>query len=290
MSDPDYANTNDPVLRAKLAVTRARIDFAARRDETAVRAGGALARLGRRIALSPHLHETIGIPGATEVEGFRFDVMTDLAAYTGLPAARLDALVRRRSDSFRAEWFLAPRGLRLDDWFYLSSTTYLFGNAIHDPIPLVRILERHCGRSGRALDFGGGTGNLALALAAVGWSVDYLERSALQKDFVSFRIQRYDLDEQVRVLDDWRPIEANTYDLVSAVDVLEHVEDLEHVLVNRLLPSIRSGGALAESSPFVRNLSNPMHYEHSGLATLLEQHDFTCEADEPECRLWRLPA
>jgi 2-polyprenyl-3-methyl-5-hydroxy-6-metoxy-1,4-benzoquinol methylase len=90
--------------------------------------------------------------------------------------------------------------------------------------------------------------------------VDFVERSALQKDFVRFRIEKHGLQDRIRVLDQWTPLAPGAYDAVCAIDVLEHLESLEEILAN-LLQSIRPGGVLAELSPFVRNTSNPMHHE-----------------------------
>lgn len=282
----DSNDSPDLILRAKLAITRARINAKAKRDDATVAAGGALGRFGRRVVLSIHREEQVLPPGPITIGVKRFDVVDDLRHYTELPAGQVDALLRRRSDSFRAEWFLTPSDRRLDDWFYRSSTTYLFGNAVHDPSSLLGILRGRGVEPGRALDFGGGTGNLALALAAEGWSVDYLEHSALQKDFVAFRVDTHELGERVRVLNDWRPLEADAYDVVFAVDVLEHVADLEGLLLKRLLPAIRHGGRLIESSPFVRSLSNPMHHEHSALDSLLDSSGFELEADGAHGRVW----
>ncbi len=253
---------HDPLLPAKLAVTRLRIRSRERRDQELARVGAALGRLGRRTVLRIHRHEDVGEVQPIVVGAHTFDVIDDLRRYTGLDAGQVQDLVARRTDSFRAEWLLTPSEHRIDDWFYLSSGTYLFGNAIHDPRPVLETLTRVCGSGGRALDFGGGSGNLALALAAAGWSVDYLERSALQKDFVAFRVDRYGLADRLRILNAWDRLPSGEYDLVCALDVLEHVEDLEGLLSASLLPAVRAGGALAESSPFVRTLSNPMHHEH----------------------------
>jgi SAM-dependent methyltransferase len=287
MSSAHGAPRQGLILRAKLAVTRARISTTERRDRLLADVGGALGQLGRRVVLRLHRSEIIPLPRPRTVGRFQFDVLDDLRLYTGLSTEHVNALVTRRADSFRAEWFLASPEHRVDDWFYLSSRTYLFGNATHDPTALLSILEKSCGTSGRALDFGGGTGNLALALAAVGWSIDYLERSALQKDFVAFRRDRYDLTDRLHIIDQWRMLERDTYDLICAMDVLEHVERLEELLTDVLLPAIKLGGALAESSPFTRSLSNPMHYEHSELEEVLARNGFVVEVDAPTCRVWR---
>jgi 2-polyprenyl-3-methyl-5-hydroxy-6-metoxy-1,4-benzoquinol methylase len=277
----------DLLLPAKLAVTRLHIGARERRDRVLAHFGATLGRLGRRSVLRIHRHEQVAQPDPIVVGEQQFDVIDDLRRYTGLGDKQVRALVARRTDSFRAEWLLTPAENRSDDWFYLSSATYLFGNAVHDPRPLLDTLTRCCGSNGRVLDFGGGSGNLALALAAAGWSVDYLERSALQKDFVAFRIARHNLGDRLRVLNVWDPLPPESFDLVCAIDVLEHVEDLEALLRDSLLTSVRPGGALAEASPFVRTLSNPMHHEHEGLEEIMASAGFRLEVEESPCRVWR---
>ncbi|HEY7792574.1 MAG TPA: class I SAM-dependent methyltransferase [Gaiellaceae bacterium] len=274
---------------ARRLAGRSRARLRTLREEAMVRVGGSLGRLGRRVVLRVHAGEDVPVPPPLVSGGRSFDVRDDLAAYTGLPLDEVDELLRRRTDSFRAEWYLTPPGIRRDAWFYRSSLTYLFGNAVHvhEQPELLATILRHTGSSGRALDFGGGTGNLALGLAAGGLDVDYLERSALQKDFVAFRVHRHGLGDQVRVLDDWELLPREAYDAVCALDVLEHLEHLDESLRGNLLPSIRPGGLLIESSPFVRNVSNPMHHEHGQLDELLADAGFVLEADDPMCRVWR---
>ncbi len=287
MSEHRAFSASAALLDLKRVAGRARIRTAAARELATVVAGGGIAQLGRELVLRVHRYEHIEPPAALAVGATSFDVGRDLVNYTGLPPDEVDRLLRRRSDSFRAEWYTTPRKRRLDAWFYLASSTYLFGNAVHDPLPQLKLLRDRGIRPGRALDFGGGTGNLALAMAAAGWTVDYLEHSALQKDFVAYRLNAYGFADRVRVLDDWRPIAAETYDLVVAIDVLEHVADLERLLTESLLPAIRDGGRLLESSPFVQNVSNPMHHEHKDFESTLENASFLLEHSSPEGRLWR---
>ena len=287
MSASRERKARDLILEAKLAIARARIAVAQRSEEATVALGSSLGRFGRRLVLRLHRHEEIALPEPFVVGDHRFDVMTDLRRYTELPLERVEALVKRRADSFRAEWFLTPPGQRFDNWFYLSSTTYLFGNAAHDAVPVLDAIHQTSAGTGRALDFGGGAGNLALGLAASGWSVDFVERSALQKDFVTFRVMEHGMTDSVRVLHNWQPLEVDAYDLVCAIDVLEHVEQLRSLLRENLLPAIRLGGALVESSPFSRTLSNPMHYEHSDLEETLVVQGFALERSTANCRIWR---
>lgn len=248
----------------------------------AFRAGGGLVRF-------PHRHEHIALPTPLEIDGFRFDVLAELAEYTELEPDLTAALVRREADDFRSEWYALPPKLRQDVWFYTASRSYLFANAVHvyESPELVDLLLKLSSAEGRVLEFGGGSGNLALALAARGLHVDFLELSALQKDFVRYRVARHGLGARLAILDRWSPIEESAYDLICAFDVFEHVSDIEHVLDARIVPALKQDGALAERSPFSRNLANPMHHEDtSGFDSLLERRGFRVVSEDSLCRVW----
>ena len=253
-----------------------------------VAAGSALAGAGRGILLALHWGERIEIPPPLEIAGRTFDVVDDLVAYTSLSRAEVEGLLSRRGDSFRVEWHTHRPLPRNERWFYQSSRGYLFANAVHftgaDATELAALVPPPA----RALDFGAGTGNLALALAAAGISVDCIEISALQKDFLRHRVRRHGLERMVRVLDWWEPLERGAYDVVFALDVFEHLDDLRRTLDNELLPSLADAGRLVESSPFVRNPSNPMHHEDiEGLDGILAAHGLRRVATTDEFHVWR---
>ena len=133
-------------------------------------------------------------------------MVADLEAYTGLPREVVERELSTRSGvSFRAEWHATPSHLRHDHWYYLSSKGYLFANAVHfaDGSFPGRFVRPYAGESGRTLDFGGGTGNLALLLAAADLEVWVSELNALQRDFIRFRLARHGLSERVNVVDPW---------------------------------------------------------------------------------------
>jgi 2-polyprenyl-3-methyl-5-hydroxy-6-metoxy-1,4-benzoquinol methylase len=259
-------------------------------DDVSVAAGRLLTRIGTKLVMHPHRTERIDVPERIETDGKAVDIVEDLVEYTGLERRQVQSLIQRQHESFRAEWHAFPMPLRNEAWFYLSSRTYLFANAVHEAEGIADALTDLTPDSSDVLDFGGGTGNLALALAARGHHVDFVERSALQKDFVRFRVDKHRLKGNVRILDQWTPLKVAAYDLVCAFDVLEHVAELTETL-RILVTAIRPGGRLAESSPFVRNVSNPMHHEtEPEFLHLMEEYAFSPVLEAESFRLWRAEA
>jgi SAM-dependent methyltransferase len=277
------------LIRRTATATRSRTRRLA--DGLSVDAGIGLSRFAGRLMRYPHRRERVEIPAPSGIDGHVFDVVEDLVEYTGLGRDRVLALLRREHDNFRLEWHALPPALRAEPWYYLSSRTYLFANAVHsfDSRPFLDRLAASSPPPGRVLDFGGGSGNLSLVLAATGYDVDFLEVSALQKDFVRFRIQRHELTERVSVLDSWTALREGAYDMVCAFDVLEHLERLRDVLETQIVPALSAWGVLVESSPFAPTLSNPMHHEDEiGFDARLQRLGFGLEVDESDFRIWRL--
>ncbi len=250
--------------------------------------GTILGKAGAQVLLSMHRRERVAMPPPAQVDGHTFDVVADLVDFTALPETIVVAMLRRRLESHRVEWHLFPRRARSEHWFYRASRAYLFANAIHDSRELAAELALLVPPGGRVLDFGGGTGNLTLCLAARAIDVDYLELSALQKEFVRYRVHKHGLSERVTVLDDWIPLRSAHYDLLCAFDVLEHLPNLDEELAGRLLPSLKADAVIAELSPFVTNLSNPMHFEDAyDLRRMLAEAGFQLESSSEDRRIWR---
>jgi 2-polyprenyl-3-methyl-5-hydroxy-6-metoxy-1,4-benzoquinol methylase len=264
------------------------------RDELVVRGpavGQRLYRAADAAANLPFKEESLELPEAREVGGVRLDVVDDLAAYTALPSDVVRHELRTRSGvSFRTEWHATPPHLRRDHWFYLSSKAYLFGNAVHFPDASFAddFVLPHLPSTGRVLDFGAGTGNLAMLLAALGLEVWVSEINALQRDFVRFRAARHGLTERLKVIDPWSDVPRAGFGVVVAVDVLEHLPDCRAVLESALLPALVDDGVLVESSPFVVNTSNPMHHEDFGFERFMQQAGFNVVANGAHLtRVWR---
>jgi 2-polyprenyl-3-methyl-5-hydroxy-6-metoxy-1,4-benzoquinol methylase len=278
------------VSRRRRSVERLEAWAAAHRDELATRLGGELSRAGRILLLAPHAREEVPLPPVWSVGGKAFDVVDDAAAYTRLPRTTVEDLIMRKPESFRSEWHTLPADTRADHWYYLASRTYLFANAVHlhEDDSTWEWVDAVVPRAAHVLEFGGGTGNLSLALAASGRRVTYLEVSALQKDFVRFRANRYSLEPQIDILDWWQRLEPGSFDAVVALDVFEHLDNLAQRLRSDVLPALKPTGILIEASPFVRNLSNPMHHtDDAALDTTLSGAGFTVVAQDELLRAWR---
>jgi Methyltransferase domain len=250
-----------------------------------------LYRGGDRVAHLPFRTEQNELPPPVSVDGVTLDVVADLAEYTKLPRDVVERELRTREGiNFRGEWLATPDHLRHDDWFYLSSKAYLFANATHfaDTSFADLYVAPYVGPDGRALDFGSGTGNLALIMAARGVNVWVSELNALQRDFIRFRVARHGLGERVTVTDPWNELPRDAFDAVVAVDVLEHLTDCRAVLERELLPALASGGALVENSPFAVTSANPMHHEDFGLEPFMDESGFVVAANGADgTRVWR---
>jgi methyltransferase family protein len=281
--------------RAIKALTAYRTHALARltrlRDLSSQQAATALYRAADVMAAWPFRDERSADPSPIVVDGRPVDVADDLEAYTGLDRdVVVDALRTRRAVNFRGEWHATPEALRRDRWFYLSAKSYLFANAIHFPDSglVDEHVLAHVEPPGPVLDFGAGTGELALRLAQAGYRVSVSEINALQRDFMRFRVDRHGLERRIAVLDPWEPIADGDFAAVTAIDVLEHLRDAQAVLAEQLLPALNPEGVLIENSPFVVNVANPMHHADFGFVPFMRRMGWISLADASDgTRVWQ---
>lgn len=265
--------------------------FADQARSAAQHAAQLLYRAADVIATAPFVRESHPLPTPIRVasRGIDIDTVDDLVAFTGLDFSTVTRqLQHRRHINFRSEWLATPARLRSDHWFYLSSKAYLFANATHFPDDtfIQDFLLHHVSDESDVMEFGGGTGELALRLAASGIRTTFVELNALQREFVRFRVARHGLSDSLNVVAHGRALPADSFDAVIALDVIEHLPDARNILNHTLLPAMRGDGVFIENSPFGNDASNPMHHSDFGFDRFMHAHGFKVIAQHNNTRAW----
>jgi len=175
------------------------------------------------------------------------DVKQDLIDFTQLTNETVCRLLKRVDYDARDEFTDCTKREDSDHWFYMGSRYFIFENAIHGT-QLEKAIADILPPRAKIWDFGGGVGNLSLTLAFQGYDVSFTEINSLQKDFLKFRADKYGL--KINIIDPWQQKPKNAFDIVTALDVLEHIPDYR-VILKELCDSVKAGGIIWEISPFL---------------------------------------
>lgn len=194
---------------------------------------------------------------------FRFNVCHDLADFTGLAMNEVVVrMARMKQFHFNEEHlFWNPQTNSQLAWYYSTSQSYLFANAIHGArTGVLNKLQK--GIHEPFLDYSGGVGNSVLYMAQHrGLKSQYFGIGMIEKSFAEFRVAKRGLQQMVTFLSPWSsgtdwkfdPIRVLPQDgsvgSIFANDVLEHIPNYHHV-VKAMVDSLRLGGVIIEQSPF----------------------------------------
>ena len=229
--------------------------------------------------------EALLLPGETDLlaSGVR-----ELSEYFGIP--RQEALERAGNGlrASREAWEASPRLTEEEIVdFYDRCEAYVFEH-VHwhatltegETLANVAILEyaRSAGVR-RCLDLGGGVGANLILFAGAGMEVADADVSTPMMAFAKWRLERrglkgdfYDLKK------DSLPI--SRFDLLTAVDVLEHVTDPVATL-GAALSALVPGGRALVAMGFGRDPERPMHLVHTPRAFLSGVRGLGLEREEP---------
>ena len=112
----------------------------------------------------------------------------------------------------------------------------------------------------RVLDFGSGIGTSALMLAMQGNQVDCVEINKELKKFTEFRMEKHLNGKRPMRFVSGSVFPANTYDMVIAIDVFEHLPD-PLAKLGQLMAALKPGGQMFTHSSFKADALHPMHHE-----------------------------
>ena len=188
------------------------------------------------------------LPG---IEDARESCLVELSEYTGEPRDVVERRCEHAVDEQRELWYERERdnAESLTD-FYNGCDAYvyelLWWHALQQgdaPIWNARLLDiAEQFSSKRYLDFGGGVGTNAILLGRAGVDVTVADISDVLQDCARWRLERRKIPAQFIDLKS-TPLAAGAYDLISAVDVLEHVADPLETLAT-LHDALAPGGVL----------------------------------------------
>jgi len=138
--------------------------------------------------------------------------------------------------------------------FYSETTEYLFDlanwNASNTFKEVINYLPQVEGL--KVLDFGGGIGSLSLLLHKRGADVDYLDLPGLVTEFAKFRS-----NGRINFIDSLAD-KSESYDLIVAIDVFEHLPDLPEQLI-MIAKALKPDGILFFNNNFGQLELHPQH-------------------------------
>lgn len=191
-------------------------------------------------------------------------VFDELGRYFGLPTEKVRWICEHSVEIVNEEWRKTGQSTPDEVYrFYQANLYWLFGtlrrNAdqvqLHIGHPAIDIaLALQHMPTGHHLDFGCGAGTASLFFNALGWQTSLTDVSENAINFARWRFEQRGLHGMVYnfEIDQLPP---NTYDLITAFDVMVCVEDIPAV-IHRLHQSLKPGGYLVFNI-VCRNLSNP---------------------------------
>lgn len=196
--------------------------------------------------------------------------VAELAEYLNQPVDQVEARCRGAAAELAKTWRAAPPATsQAVTEFYCNGDSYLYDltwwhTLAQDDSALIQwqVVETALVQRARtALDFGSGIGSLGILLAEHGLEVTLAEINPRLQDYARWRLSKRDLGATfLDPLGEALPSEA--FDLISAIDVLEHLPELEAVL-GMLAGALRPGGTLfVHLPPDQDDATHPMHFQH----------------------------
>ncbi len=191
--------------------------------------------------------EVMMAPGAASI---RESVISDLSGFYGMADDEVVERCRGWEQWSVEEWKSAQRTANPLETFYQTVRSwsfdllwyaYLQSEGYRFPVSAA-IVDSLGGRRGSHLDFGSGVGTTSQLFAAVGWRTQLADISTPLLDFARHRWRRRGAEPETLDLKVQQLPQAQ-YDVITAIDTLVHVPDLDRVLP-QLHAALKPGGLM----------------------------------------------
>jgi 2-polyprenyl-3-methyl-5-hydroxy-6-metoxy-1,4-benzoquinol methylase len=201
------------------------------------------------------------------------EYVQDVMAFTKTTHDQVRERMKKGSEPLKDEWNAwekqGPMTNERIAAFYKQTTNYIYElgewhlfvpNKRESDLALVEDMRKK--RPKNILDFGGGVGLMALPLARSGQDVTLADLDGTSLQFAAFRAKRRGIPLKL-----WRsdvepaPPDAK-YDVILALDVLEHLpKGVLQDVVDKLIKLKHAGTEIIMSAPFGRTSVHPMHMD-----------------------------
>ncbi len=190
----------------------------------------------------------------------------DVSDYTDIPADGLHVSMTAGRQGLAALWHKFGSFEPADEtaWYTRNDVGrhYILDLAFWHTTELAEILAVSLGdiEGQRVLDFGSGIGTAALMLAMQGNKVDCVEINEELRKFTEYRMERHLNGEKSMRFIGGHGLPAETYDMVMAMDIFEHLPDPLSKLT-QLVATLKPGGRMFTHSDWKADELHPMHHE-----------------------------
>jgi 2-polyprenyl-3-methyl-5-hydroxy-6-metoxy-1,4-benzoquinol methylase len=202
------------------------------------------------------------------------EYVDDVAAFTHATKEQVREKMKKGAVPLKEEWEswerqgpMTPERIKT---FYKQTTNYIYelgqwhlwlADKRASDLALVEGMRTKY-KPKNILDFGGGVGLNALALARAGFDVTLADLDSATLRFGAFRAERHGVPLKLWKSDVELAPPDKKYDVILALDVLEHLpKDELHAVVDKLIQLKHASTTIILSAPFGRTAEHPMHLD-----------------------------
>lgn len=208
-----------------------------------------------------------------ELASAQEEYVADIMAFTKQTHDAVRERMKKGSVPLKEEWESwekqGPMTPERGKQFYKQTTNYIYelgewhyfvDNKRASDLQLVKDVLAM--KPKNVLDFGGGVGINSLMLARAGLDVTIADLDGTSLDFAQFRAKQHGVALKVWKTDVAQMPPDTKYDVILALDVLEHLPaDVLEDSVNKLVKLKHAGTKVLMSAPFGRTSVHPMHID-----------------------------